>query len=51
MAISLAFFEDMNYDEIAAIADVPVGTIKSRVFHAKKALLVCLNSKLTRQTG
>ncbi|PSL17577.1 RNA polymerase sigma factor [Shimia abyssi] len=48
MAISLAFFEDMSYAEISDITDVPQGTIKSRVFHAKKELLECLKPFLGR---
>lgn len=36
--IHLAFFEDMSYAEIAIIEDCPVGTIKTRVLHAKKLL-------------
>ena len=49
LAISLAFYEDMTYEEIAEIAGVPSGTIKSRVFHAKKLLLQCLKARVARQ--
>ena len=38
-AIHLAFFEDMGYSEIARIEDCPVGTIKTRILHAKKLLM------------
>lgn len=38
----LAFFEDMPYPEIATIVDCPEGTVKTRVFHAKKKLKQCL---------
>ncbi len=41
-AIRLAFYEDLSYEEIAEIEDVPAGTIKSRIFHAKQALIRCL---------
>ncbi|WP_425046099.1 RNA polymerase sigma factor [Primorskyibacter sp. S87] len=51
MAVSLAFYEDMTYDEIAEVAGVPAGTIKSRVHHAKKSLLECLKTKVARQAG
>ena len=37
--LHLAFFEDLKYDEIATIEDCPVGTIKTRILHAKKNLL------------
>ena len=43
-AIHLAFFEDLAYQEIAKIEDCPVGTVKTRIMHAKKHLLGCLSS-------
>lgn len=36
--LHLVFFEDMNYADIANMAGVPEGTIKSRVFNAKNKL-------------
>lgn len=48
LAISLAFYEDMSYDEIAEVAGAPAGTIKSRVFHAKKNLLTCVQGRMRR---
>jgi len=47
-AISLAFYEDMTYGEIAEVAGVPEGTIKTRIFHAKKLLLRCLTGLVQR---
>ena len=47
-AISLAFYDDMTYAEIAEVAGVPEGTIKTRVFHAKKLLLRCLSGRVDR---
>lgn len=44
-AIRLAFFEELTYAEISEIESVPEGTIKSRVFHAKKLLLRCLGKR------
>lgn len=43
-AIRLAFLEDLTYPEIAEIERTPVGTIKSRIHHAKQALMRCLGS-------
>lgn len=40
--IELTFFEDMGYREIAEALQVPEGTVKTRVFHAKKLLMHCL---------
>ncbi|MEM6482882.1 MAG: sigma-70 family RNA polymerase sigma factor [Pseudomonadota bacterium] len=45
-AVELAFFEDLTYPEIAEIAGVPEGTIKTRVYHAKKLLLRCLSARM-----
>lgn len=41
--VHLAFFEDLSYPEIAAIEKVPEGTVKTRIFHAKKLLMRCLS--------
>jgi RNA polymerase sigma-70 factor (ECF subfamily) len=37
-ALLLHVVEDFSLEEIAAIGDVPVGTVKSRLHHAKRAL-------------
>jgi RNA polymerase sigma-70 factor (ECF subfamily) len=36
--VVLRFIEDMSYDEIAKVAGCPVGTVRSRLHHAKRAL-------------
>ncbi len=41
-AVHLAFYEDLTYVEIAGITDCPEGTVKTRIYHAKKALQRCL---------
>jgi RNA polymerase sigma-70 factor, ECF subfamily len=46
LVLHLAFFEDMPYPEIARVADIPVGTVKTRVFHAKRLLKECLTIQL-----
>ncbi len=43
--LHLAFFEDLKYEEIAEIEDCPVGTVKTRIMHAKKKLLQIVKSK------
>ncbi|MGJ8610040.1 MAG: RNA polymerase sigma factor [Octadecabacter sp.] len=40
--LRLAYFEDLNYAEISAVEDIPEGTVKTRVYHAKQVLLRCL---------
>ena len=42
-AIHLAFFEDLSYKEIAEIEGCPVGTVKTRVLHAKRLLMHALS--------
>ncbi len=43
-AVHLAFYEDLSYAEISEIAGCPEGTVKTRVYHAKKALMQCLQA-------
>jgi len=40
--VYLAFFEDLPYPEIAKLIERPLGTVKTRVMHAKRALQRCL---------
>ncbi len=44
--LHLAFFEGFSYDEISRILSIPVNTVKTRVFHAKKALRWILTKEL-----
>jgi RNA polymerase sigma factor (sigma-70 family) len=43
--LTLRFLEDLSVDETAEIIGVPSGTVKSRLFHAKKALKNILSRK------
>ena len=36
--LHLAFYQDLSYQDIAQLVDIPVNTVKTRVFYAKKAL-------------
>jgi len=49
-AIHLAFFEDRSYAEIAQIMDCPEGTVKTRVYHAKRILKGCLAGEAAGDT-
>jgi len=40
--LRLAFYEDLPYDEIAALLEIPDNTVKTRVFYAKQQLKGCL---------
>jgi RNA polymerase sigma-70 factor (ECF subfamily) len=42
--VHLAFFEELSYPEVAEALHVPVGTIKTRVMHAKLRLQHCLSA-------
>lgn len=44
--IHLAFYQDLSYPEIARLLDIPEGTVKTRVFHAKKAMRSRLAGRL-----
>ena len=43
-AIHLAFWRELPYGQIAEIEGVPVGTVKTRILHAKRLLMHCLAS-------
>ncbi len=45
IVIHLAFFQNLNYKDIAEIENCPVGTVKTRILHAKKLLMHCITAK------
>jgi RNA polymerase sigma-70 factor, ECF subfamily len=44
LVVELTFFVGCSYGEIAAIADCPVNTVKTRMFHARRKLRGILNA-------
>ncbi len=36
--LTLAFLEDLSYEEIATVLDVPIGTVRSRIHYGRRAL-------------
>jgi len=36
--LTLQFLRDLSVDEIAGVLEIPTGTVKSRLFHARRAL-------------
>lgn len=46
--VTLAFYQDLAYAEIAQIAGIPEGTVKTRIYHAKQMLLRCLQGLVQR---
>lgn len=47
--VELTFFAELSYQEIAAIVDCPVNTVKTRMFHAKRRLRDILREMSRRQ--
>jgi RNA polymerase sigma-70 factor, ECF subfamily len=48
-AVVLSDLEDLPYHEIAEVLDVPVGTVKSRLFRGRRALQTKLYSYAVEQ--
>jgi RNA polymerase sigma-70 factor, ECF subfamily len=44
--LTLFFLEDFSIDEIASVLEIPPGTVKSRLHHAKKALRALLGKEV-----
>jgi RNA polymerase sigma-70 factor (ECF subfamily) len=42
--LDLVFFHDMTYPEVSQMLDIPVNTVKTRVFYAKETLKNALSS-------
>lgn len=49
--ILLAFYEDLPQEDISLILDIPVGTVKSRLHHAIKALKAELKEDFHHERG
>jgi RNA polymerase sigma factor (sigma-70 family) len=45
--VDLTYFHDVGYREIAEILDCPVGTVKTRMHHARRHLKAMLAGRLT----
>jgi RNA polymerase sigma-70 factor (ECF subfamily) len=42
----LCFFEEMSYEEIARVTDTTLGTVRSRIYYARRALKTALERKM-----
>ena len=47
IVLILRYFNDLPYKEIAKVLDIPVGTIKSRIYNALKSLRGQMNTAIT----
>jgi len=47
--ISLVFYDDMTAPEVSAVIGAAEGTVRSRLHHAKKLLLRCLEGRIDRR--
>lgn len=41
--VYLTFFEGLSYTDISGVLEIPSGTVKTRMLHAKKQLMNCLS--------
>ena len=46
MALTLREIEGLSYEEIAAVMDCPIGTVRSRIFRAREAIAINLRPLL-----
>lgn len=46
--LTLFFLQDLSLEDIALVLDIPVGTVKSRLYHAKRSLKNVLQGKEQR---
>ena len=43
--LELVFYQDLSYPEVAELLGIPVNTVKTRVFHAKKSFRDALSAE------
>jgi len=49
--VTLREIEGLSYEDIAAVMDCPIGTVRSRIFRAREAISARVRPMLERQTG
>lgn len=50
-AVTLREIEGLSYEEIAAVMDCPIGTVRSRIFRAREAISARVRPLLEYQSG
>ena len=48
-AVTLREYEGLSYEDIAAVMDCPVGTVRSRIFRAREAIDTCVLDLMSEQ--
>lgn len=50
-AVTLREFEGLSYDDIAAVLECPVGTVRSRIFRAREAIDERVREQMSEELG
>jgi RNA polymerase sigma-70 factor (ECF subfamily) len=50
-ALTLREFEGLSYDDIAAVLECPVGTVRSRIFRAREAIDDRVREQMSEELG
>jgi len=50
-AVTLREFEGLSYDDIAAVLECPVGTVRSRIFRAREAIDERVREQMSKELG
>jgi RNA polymerase sigma-70 factor (ECF subfamily) len=50
-AVTLREIEGLSYEEIAAVMNCPIGTVRSRIFRAREAISAKVKPMLENQSG
>lgn len=50
-AVTLREIEGLSYEEISAVMDCPIGTVRSRIFRAREAISIKVKPLLENQMG
>jgi RNA polymerase sigma-70 factor (ECF subfamily) len=51
LALTLREMEGLSYEEISAVMNCPIGTVRSRIFRARETISAKVKPMLDRQTG